>query len=299
MLDKQSTNKIFMVEPKVFFMNPQTASSNHYQIDDNSKDSKAILNAAKKEFNNFKKCLIKNGVEIMAMKGSEECPDHIFPNWFITFEDKTFQIFSMLAENRRKEKTPEMIKKLSEEYNLTRDLSSLEDRNIFLESTSSMVFDRVNRVVYLTISPRANAGLANEWCNENNYELVMFETESHTGSPIYHTDVLMYVGTTAIGICYEVIKPEYRDLVKERVERFHDVIEIKKEQLLNFCGNCLEIPDKDGNLLLAMSTAAFNAYTELQKDKIEKHFKKIVHTDISTIEKYGGGSARCMLAELF
>ena len=299
MQDKQSTNKIFMVEPKVFFMNPQTASSNHYQIDDNSKDSKAILNAAKKEFNNFKNCLIKNGVEVMAMKGSEECPDHIFPNWFITFEDKTFQIFSMLAENRRKEKTPEMIKKLSEEYNLTRDLSSLEDRNIFLESTSSMVFDRVNRVVYLTISPRANAGLANEWCNENNYELVMFETESHTGSPIYHTDVLMYVGTSAIGICYEVIKPEYRDLVKERVERFHDVIEIKKEQLLNFCGNCLEIPDKDGNLLLAMSTAAFNAYTDLQKKKIEKHFKKIVHTDISTIEKYGGGSARCMLAELF
>ena len=299
MQDKQSTNKIFMVEPKVFFMNPQTASSNHYQIDDNSKDSKAILNAAKKEFNNFKNCLIKNGVEVMAMKGSEECPDHIFPNWFITFEDKTFQIFSMLAENRRKEKTPEMIKKLSEEYNLTRDLSSLEGRNIFLESTSSMVFDRVNRVVYLTISPRANAGLANEWCNENNYELVMFETESHTGSPIYHTDVLMFVGTTAIGICYEVIKPEYRELVKERVERFHDVIEIKKEQLLNFCGNCLEIPDKDGNLLLAMSTAAFNAYTELQKEKIEKHFKKIVHTDISTIEKYGGGSARCMLAELF
>ena len=299
MQDKQSTNKIFMVEPKVFFMNPQTASSNHYQIDDNSKDSKAILNAAKKEFNNFKNCLIKNGVEVMAMKGSEECPDHIFPNWFITFEDKTFQIFSMLAENRRKEKTPEMIKKLSEEYNLTRDLSSLEDRNIFLESTSSMVFDRVNRVVYLTISPRANAGLANEWCNENNYELVMFETESHTGSPIYHTDVLMYVGTSAIGICYEVIKPEYRELVKERVERFHEVIEIRKEQLLNFCGNCLEIPDKDGNLLLAMSTAAFNAYTELQKEKIEKHFKKIVHSDISTIEKYGGGSARCMLAELF
>ena len=299
MQDKQSTNKIFMVEPKVFFMNPQTASSNHYQIDDNSKDSKAILNAAKKEFHNFKNCLIKNGVEVMAMKGSEECPDHIFPNWFITFEDKTFQIFSMLAENRRKEKTPEMIKKLSEEYNLTRDLSSLEDRNIFLESTSSMVFDRVNRVVYLTISPRANAGLANEWCNENNYELVMFETESHTGSPIYHTDVLMYVGTTAIGICYEVIKPEYRDLVRERVERYHDVIEIKKEQLINFCGNCLEVPDADGNLLLAMSTAAFNAYTELQKEKIEKHFKKIVHTDISTIEKYGGGSARCMLAELF
>ena len=299
MQDKQSTNKIFMVEPEVFFMNPQTASSNHYQVDDDSISTDEILKQAKKEFNTFKNVFTKNGVSVLSMKGSKECPDHIFPNWFITFENKTFQIFSMLAENRRKEKTPKMIEKLSEEYKLTCDLSSHESRNIFLESTSSMVIDRVNRIVYLTISPRANAGLANEWCNENNYELVMFETESHTGSPIYHTDVLMYVGTTAIGICYEVIKPEYRDLVKERVERFHDVIEIRKEQLLNFCGNCLEIPDKDGNLLLAMSTAAFNAYTELQKEKIEKHFKKIVHSDISTIEKYGGGSARCMLAELF
>ena len=189
--------------------------------------------------------------------------------------------------------------KLSKEYKLTRDLSSHEDRNIFLESTSSMVFDRVNRVVYLTISPRANAGLANEWCNENNYELVMFETESHTGNPIYHTDVLMYVGTSVIGICYEVIKTEYRDFVQKKVERHHEVIEIKKEQLFNFCGNCLEVENEKGDLMLAMSTASFNGYTKIQKDMISKHFKKIVHSDIQTIEKYGGGSARCMLAELF
>tara|TARA_S200000501_G_scaffold367339_1_gene403530 strand:+ start:4124 stop:5023 length:900 start_codon:yes stop_codon:yes gene_type:complete len=299
MRDKQSANKLFMVEPEVFFMNPETASSNHYQADDNSISTDEILKLAKREFTTFKNALTKNGVDVLSMKGSTVCPDHVFPNWFITFEDKTFQIFSMLAENRRKEKTPEMIEKLSKEYKLTHDLSFHEDRNIFLESTSSMVFDRVNRVVYLTISPRANAGLANEWCNENNYELVMFETESHTGSPVYHTDVLMFVGTSVIGICYEVIKPEYRNYVKERVERHHEVIEIKKEQLLSFCGNCLEIADKDGNLMLVMSTAGFNGYTTLQKNKIKKHFKKIIHSDIQTIEKYGGGSARCMLAELF
>ena len=161
-----------MVEPEVFFMNPQTASSNHYQVDDDSISTDEILKQAKEEFNTFKNALTKNGVSVLSMKGSKECPDHIFPNWFITFENKTFQIFSMLAENRRKEKTPKMIEKLSEEYKLTCDLSSHESRNIFLESTSSMVFDRVNRIVYLTISPRANAGLANEWCNENNYELV-------------------------------------------------------------------------------------------------------------------------------
>ena len=132
MQDKQSTNKIFMVEPEVFFMNPQTASSNHYQVDDDSISTDEILKQAKEEFNTFKNALTKNGVSVLSMKGSKECPDHIFPNWFITFENKTFQIFSMLAENRRKEKTPKMIEKLSEEYELTCDLSSHERRNIFL-----------------------------------------------------------------------------------------------------------------------------------------------------------------------
>ena len=299
MKDKQSTNKIFMVEPEVFFMNPQTADSNHYQFDDKHENSEQILDSAIEEFRRFKGCLESNGVEVIALKGSSKCPDHIFPNWFTTFENKTFQIFSMLAENRRLEKTPEMINYLRQDYELTEDMSSLESENRFLESTSSMVFDRTNRVVYLTISPRANAELAKEWCARNNYELVMFETESHTGSPIYHTDVLMFVGTTAIGICFEVIKSEYVDHVREMVNRYHEVIEIKKDQLLDFCGNCLEIPNKNGELLLAMSTRSFNGYTKGQKDKLSLHFKKIVHKDIPTIEKFGGGSARCMLSELF
>jgi hypothetical protein len=299
MKDKQSTNKIFMVEPEVFFMNPQTADSNHYQLDDKHESSDQILDSAIEEFRRFKGCLENNGVEVIALKGSSKCPDHIFPNWFTTFENKTFQIFSMLAENRRLEKTPEMINYLKQDYELTEDMSSLESENRFLESTSSMVFDRTNRVVYLTVSPRANAELAKEWCARNNYELVMFETESHTGSPIYHTDVLMFVGTTAIGICFEVIKSEYVDHVREMVNRYHEVIEIKKDQLLDFCGNCLEIPNKNGELLLAMSTRSFNGYTKGQKDKLSLHFKKIVHKDIPTIEKFGGGSARCMLSELF
>ena len=130
MQDKQSTNKIFMVEPEVFFMNPQTASSNHYQVDDDSISTDEILKQAKEEFNTFKNALTKNGVSVLSMKGSKECPDHIFPNWFITFENKTFQIFSMLAENRRKEKTPKMIEKLSEEYKLTCDLSSHESLSL-------------------------------------------------------------------------------------------------------------------------------------------------------------------------
>jgi len=299
MKDRQSTNKIFMVEPKVFFMNPQTASSNHYQINDTNENPDKILTSSIKEFRCFRDCLKENGVEVITMKGSAKCPDHIFPNWFTTFENGTFQIFSMLAENRRLEKTPEMIDFLKKDYELTEDMSNLESENKFLESTSSMVFDRTNKVVYLTISPRANSDLAKEWCARNGYELVMFETESHTGNPIYHTDVLMYVGTSAIGICLDVIKPDYRDYVREKVSKHHEIIEIHKEQLLDFCGNCLEIPNKNGELLLAMSTRAFNGYSEEQKLEINRHFSKIVHSDIPTIEKFGGGSARCMIAELF
>ena len=299
MKDRQSTNKIFMVEPKVFFMNPQTASSNHYQINDTNENPDKILTSSIEEFRCFRDCLKENGVEVITMKGSVKCPDHIFPNWFTTFENGTFQIFSMLAENRRLEKTPEMIDFLKKDYELTEDMSNLESENKFLESTSSMVFDRTNKVVYLTISPRANSDLAKEWCARNGYELVMFETQSHTGNPIYHTDVLMYVGTSAIGICLDVIKPDYRDYVREKVNKHHEIIEIHKEQLLDFCGNCLEIPNKNGELLLAMSTRAFNGYSEEQKLEINRHFSKIVHSDIPTIEKFGGGSARCMIAELF
>ena len=156
MKEKQSTNHIFMVKPVEFYMNPQTVESNHYQIEDKEMRKEAILEEAIKEFNNLHDALINNGVNVTALKGIKGCPDHIFPNWFITFEDKTMQIFSMRAENRRKEKTPEMIEFFKREYKLTDDLSHYEELELFLESTSSMVFDRVNRVVYATSSATTN-----------------------------------------------------------------------------------------------------------------------------------------------
>ena len=214
MQDKQSTNKIFMVEPEVFFMNPQTASSNHYQVDDDSISNDEILKQAKEEFNTFKNALTKNGVSVLSMKGSKECPDHIFPNWFTTLEDITMQIFPMNAENRRKEKTPEMINELCEIYKIQNDYGYLELEDIFLESTSSMVFDRVNRIVYATPSPRTNEKFLNEWCEKNKYDLCSFKTVSHTGSDIYHTDVLMYVGTEIIGISFDDIDKNDRDKIE-------------------------------------------------------------------------------------
>ena len=298
-MPKQSTSHLFMIEPEAFYSNEQTAFTNHYQEKVTDETPEIISEKALSEFHNLKSAIEERGIKVTSLKGSEDCPDHIFPNWFITFQNKTMQIFSMMAPNRRKEKKLSMIEHLSKTYELTDDMSYLEDKEVFLESTSSMVFDRVNRIVYAGISPRTNAVQLIIWCRNNDFELVLFETQSHTGSPIYHTDVLMYVGTEIIGICFDVIKPEHLDYVKEKVNQYHQVIELSADQIKRFCGNAIEAQNEDGELFLIISSTAYEALNQTQLDKLLSSYKEIIHSDIPTIEKYGGGSARCMLTELF
>ena len=298
-MPKQSTSHLFMIEPEAFYSNEQTAFTNHYQEKVTDETPEIISEKALSEFHNLKSAIEEKGIKVTSLKGSKDCPDHIFPNWFITFQNKTMQIFSMMAPNRRKEKKLSMIEHLSKTYELTDDMSYLEDKEVFLESTSSMVFDRVNRIVYAGISPRTNAVQLIIWCRNNDFELVLFETESHTGSPIYHTDVLMYVGTEIIGICFDVIKPEHLDYVKEKVNQYHQVIELSADQIKRFCGNAIEAQNEDGELFLIISSTAYKALNQTQLDKLLSSYKDIIHSDIPTIEKYGGGSARCMLTELF
>ena len=300
-MKNQSSQNLFMIEPEVFYSNNQTIDSNHYQFknEDGSLDLDQITDSALTEFNNLKNEIEKHGIKVTFMKGISDCPDHIFPNWFITFEDKTFKLFSMRAENRRLEKTKEMIDFLASKYTLNGDLTEFEKKDMFLEATSSMVFDRVNRIVYAAISPRTNEELTKKWCHENNYELVLFDTLSHKGSSIYHTDVLMYVGQKVIGICFDVILPQYRELVRNKVSKYHDIFEINEEQITDFCGNSLEAKNDKDEYFLIMSSRAFNALTKDQKITLSKYYKNIIHSDLTTIEKYGGGSARCMLNELF
>jgi Uncharacterized protein conserved in bacteria containing a pentein-type domain len=288
-----------MIEPVEFYANEQTAYTNHYQKAVSDEAAEEIAEKALTEFHGLKDAIEKRGIKVTTLLGSKDCPDHIFPNWFITFDDKTMQIFSMMAPNRREEKKPHMIQHLKETYELTDDISDLEDKEIFLESTSSMVFDRVNRIVYGGISPRTNAVQLILWCRNNNYELVLFETESHKGSPIYHTDVLMYVGTDIIGICLDVIKSEHRDFVKQKVYANHKVIELSADQIQSFCGNAIEARNDKDELFLIISSTAYNALTQDQIYKLLESYKEIIHSDIPTIEKYGGGSARCMLTKLF
>ena len=298
-MTKQSTSHLFMIEPESFYSNEQTSYTNHYQEEASDEDIGEITQNALVEFHNLKDKIEAKGIQVTSLKGSKECPDHIFPNWFMTFDNKTMQIFSMLAPNRRKEKKLSMIEHLSETYELTADYSYLENKEIFLESTSSMVFDRVNRIVYAGISPRTNAVQLIIWCRNNDFELVLFETESHTGSPIYHTDVLMYVGTDIIGICFDVIKEEHVDYVREKVNAHHDVVELTSDQIQNFSGNAIEAKNEKGELFLIISSRGFGALNQNQVNKLLKSYKEIIHSDIPTIEKYGGGSARCMLTELF
>ena len=298
-MSKQSTSHLFMIEPESFYSNEQTSYTNHYQEKVTDEDIDEITQKALMEFNTLKNNIEERGIQVTSLKGSKECPDHIFPNWFMTFDNKTMQIFSMMAPNRREEKKLSMIEHLSKTYNLSADYSYLENKEIFLESTSSMVFDRVNRIVYAGISPRTNAVQLIIWCRNNDFELVLFETESHTGSPIYHTDVLMYVGTDIIGICFDVIKEEHVDYVREKVNAHHDVVELTSDQIQNFSGNAIEAKNEDGELFLIISSRGFSALNQNQINKLLKSYKEIIHSDITTIEKYGGGSARCMLTELF
>ena len=298
-MSKQSTSHLFMIEPESFYSNEQTSYTNHYQKEVTGEDIGEITQKALMEFHTLKNKIEERGIKVTSLKGSKECPDHIFPNWFMTFDNKTMQIFSMLAPNRREEKKLSMIEHLSDTYKLSADFSYLENKEIFLESTSSMVFDRVNRIVYAGISPRTNAVQSIIWCRNNNFELVLFETEGHTGSPIYHTDVLMYVGTDIIGICFDVIKEEHVDYVRDKVNAHHEVVELTSEQIQNFSGNAIEAKNEAGELFLIISSRGFNALNDDQVNKLLKNYKEIIHSDIPTIEKYGGGSARCMLTELF
>ena len=299
-MKNQSTSHLFMIEPEVFYSNEQTLESNHYQYkNDKTMNTDDIKNKALIEFHALKEQIELNGISVTSMKGISECPDHIFPNWFITFEDKTFQLFSMKAKNRRLEKTKDMVNFLSRDYDLSCDLTEYEGKDQFLEATSSMVFDRVNKIVYASTSPRTDADLTIKWCLDNKFELVLFETISHKGDSIYHTDVFMYVGQKVIGICFDVILPKYRDIVRRKVSKHHDVFEISERQILDFCGNSLEARNNENELFLIMSSRAFEALNNVQKDKLSKYYKKIIHSDLTTIERYGGGSARCMLNELF
>ncbi len=299
----QSADHIWMTEPVLFHCNQQTMATNTYQSED-PPDIEEVQHRAKLEFRAFRDRLVSAGVNVTTVQGHHDSPDDIFPNWASAHVDEKGERFiiyyPMLNENRRIERRPEMKAVLERQYRVALDMSHYESQNLALESTSALWMDRVHKVAYSSHSARANQDLAREWCDFMGYKFVPFETRNHVGKPVYHTDVMMFIGTDFIGVCLECIVPEDRARVRDSLEATgREIIEIRNEQLLSFCGNCLEVVARDGSKKLVMSASAYHAYTDEQKAQFLKHVSEIVYSDLPTIQKYGGGAARCMMMELF
>lgn len=298
----QTTNKVFMVRPTSFGYNEQTAKNNTFQNKLNISNSHEL---ALNEFNNYVSLLINNGVNVITVKDSEYpyTPDSIFPNnWFSTHVDGTLVLYSMFAENRRQERKEIFINEIKRNTNIKRiiDLSIYENENIFLEGTGSLVLDRDNKIMYACKSPRTNEKLIDILCKELNYKYILFDSVDKNNKPIYHTNVLLSVTSDYAIICLDSIKDKKQKetLINSFKETGKEIIEISFNQLEHFLGNILELRNNDNEKLLVMSSTAKDSLNSFQYNKLISKYK-IISPNIETIETLGGGSARCMIAELF
>jgi hypothetical protein len=293
-----------MVRPANFGFNPETAGNNAFQVVDNE-SPEIIKQAALKEFENAVSLLRKKGIDVIVWQDSE-LPiktDSIFPNnWFSTHTDGTILTYPMYSKNRRLERNQELIDFLIRNYEVTRDytMAHYEDEGLYLEGTGSIILDRVNKIAYACASERTSVTLFDKWCVIMNYKGVYFESKDINGTPIYHTNVMMAIGSDIAVICLATIQnPIEREKVLESLQHSgKNVIDISLEQMNSFAGNMIEVRSLDGTKYLVMSKTAYESLTKKQVDIINKYLIPLP-IEIPTIEKYGGGSARCMIAEVF
>ena len=291
----QSTNHIMMMEPIDFYANPQTMATNSYQHENDIKPQE-IQEKAKQEFRNFRDLLVEHGIILTITLGQKGCPDDIFcNNWVSTHYGGRMVLYPMLAPNRQIERRPELIDFLKGRYSDVIDLVSHENDGKALESTGALCLDRVNKIAYQNISKRSVRDLGEIWCEKNEFTYYPFET-LYKGKPVYHADVVMWIGSEVAGICSDNLVS--RDIIKH-LKNKRDVIEFTTDQMENFCGNSLEVIGTNNEKMLVMSAAGYDSLQEDQKEKLDKYYKTIIKPDIKTIEYYGGGSARCMLLEMF
>ena len=297
-----------MVRPINFRMNEQTAVNNYFQEDIDLKNSQINLKA-QEEFDNYVTVLRENGIRVIVISDTTEfdTPDSIFPNNWISFHaDATVAIYPMFAENRRKERREDVLEELEREGFLIEnvvDYTSAEDEGFFLEGTGSMILDRVYKKAYCALSPRADEELFIEFCEDFEYTPVVFEanqTVNDTREAIYHTNVMMCIAETFAIICLDTIddKKEKKNVIHHLKESGKEIIEISEKQMHQFAGNMLQVKGKDNQRFLVMSQSAYDSLNTNQIQKIKKHCE-IISSSLETIETCGGGSARCMMAEVF
>ena len=306
-MKKQITNTVLMVRPVRFRMNEETVVNNYFQEEMDLKNEE-INRQAQQEFDAFVHKLREVGVKVIGVDDiyEQNTPDSVFPNNWITFhQNGNVAIYPMFAENRRRERREDILDKVEEEGFLIEnvyDYTDAEQENIFLEGTGAMVLDRVHRKAYCALSPRADEELFIEFCEDFEYTPVIFKAYQKVDGkqvPIYHTNVMMALGEDFAIVCLDTItdKSERKNLLHHLKEDKKEIISITPEQMCQYAGNMLQVQGKDSTYLV-MSDAAYNVLTPQQIQTIEK-YTQILHSNLETIETCGGGSARCMLAEVF
>lgn len=305
---KQITDTILMVRPVAFRMNEQTAVNNYFQEGLQLANEKINLKA-QQEFDAFVEKLRGVGVNVIVVNDDEklDTPDSIFPNNWVTFhEDATAVLFPLFAENRRRERRAEVFEKIEEEGYEIKDVidyTSAEEEDLFLESTGSMILDRVNEKAYCALSPRANEELLIEFCEDMEFTPVVFNAYQDVDGKrmaIYHTNVMMCLAENFAVICLDSIDDpkERKNVVKHLKSDGKEIIEISEAQMHHYAGNMLQVSGREGKKYLVMSASARKSLEPEQVAAIEKHCE-ILSSDLETIETCGGGSARCMMAEVF
>ena len=287
----QSANKLALVEPSNFNFNIETFDSNIFQNDIQFNKQKIF-----KEFDSLINTLDKNKISFNILKSPKNSPDSIYPNnWVVTFEDGTYDLFSMQSPNRRIERSNSNIDYLNTNYSLKNDLTVYEKQNNFLEGTGSLVLDRVNKTAYMAESNRSNVSLATKWSQLRGYDLVHFKSYIDK-KPTYHTNVLMFITDKFAGICFDSISDSKYLLLN--IEKTHKILNLSIEQVKNFSGNAIVVRNITNEAKFLISSSGLKALDLIQIKFIEKYYD-IVEINIPTIERIGGGSVRCMLLELF
>ena len=292
-----------MIRPSSFGYNEDTSKDNFFQSRVENMNNNEIKLVAIDEFENMCSILRDNGINIIVCENdsSKNLSDDVFPNNWISFHNDKYVIHSMYAESRRKEKNKSFIDKLNNNgfnYTLLNDYTNYEEDNVFLEGTGSVVLDRTNKVAYCSISKRSDLGLFEKFCFDIGYSPITFTSYDSKGGIVYHTNVMMSIGDDFILVCLEsILDEDERKKVKKSIEiTGRNIIEINLKQMECFAGNLLQLGEK-GNKIIVISQLAFGSLTTNQKEILSSE-SKILNIPIPIIQKCGGGSVRCMIAEL-
>ncbi|MEP7322600.1 MAG: arginine deiminase-related protein [Saprospiraceae bacterium] len=302
---RQCTDTVLMVRPVAFGFNHETATTNAFQKQTNQQESSDIQLKALEEFNELEATLRENHIQVIIVEDTKVPvkPDAIFPNnWITTHSDGTIITYPLHSSLRRAERREDILELLSNEFKVQNQYSfeHYEEEGKFLEGTGSMILDRINHIVYACLSPRTDPELLEHFTLLKQYRKVSFKATDPSGTNIYHTNVMMALGETQAVVCLECIhdESEKETLIQSLTDTGKEIIEIKWEQVLHFAGNMLQLKNIHGDLYWVMSRAALNSLDQDQRNSLQAN-ARIIASPISTIEYYGGGSVRCMLAEIF